>query len=73
MPFKRDWLCNGSQVKGRPADLGYYIGYKICEAYYRNAANKRQAVRDILEVKDFQQFLQASQYDEKLGGVRREH
>jgi uncharacterized protein YjaZ len=63
-----NWLYNGSQAKDRPADLGYYVGYKICEAYYRNASNKRQAIKDILELKDFRQFLQASKYDEKFGG-----
>ena len=54
------------QAKDRPADLGYYIGYKICESYYRNSSNKNQAVRDILEVKDFEQFLSASKYDYKF-------
>ena len=63
-----NWLYNSSQVKGKPADLGYYIGYKMCEAYYQNAANKRQAIKDILEIKDFKQFLQASKYDEKFSG-----
>ena len=57
-----DWLYNGSAAKGRPADLGYYIGYKICEAYYRVAKDKKQAVKDILEIKDFNQFLKDSQY-----------
>ena len=57
-----DWLYNGSAAKGRPADLGYYIGYKICEAYYQAARDKKQAVKDILEIKDFNQFLKDSQY-----------
>ena len=30
------WLYN-SGIKDRPADLGYFIGYKICEAYYKKA------------------------------------
>ena len=51
----------------RPADLGYYIGYKIAEAYYKNAADKKQAVKDILEIKDFNEFLKASKYEEKFG------
>ena len=63
-----NWLYNGSQAKDRPADLGYYIGYKICEAYYQNAANKKQAIKDILEIKEFNQFLRASKYDEKFSG-----
>lgn len=60
------WLYNGNDIKDRPADLGYYIGYKIAEAYYKNAADKKQAVRDILEIKDFEAFLKASRYEEKF-------
>ena len=57
-----NWLYQGQEAKGRPADLGYYIGYKICESYYRAAKDKKQAVKDILEIKDFNQFLKDSQY-----------
>ncbi len=61
-----DWLYNGDNSKDRPADLGYYMGHKISEAYYKNAKNKRQAIRDILEVKDFPEFLEKSRYREKF-------
>lgn len=63
------WLYNGNDIKDRPADLGYYMGYKIAESYYKNAADKRQAVRDILEIKDFAAFLKASRYEEKFGAA----
>ncbi len=63
------WLYNGNSIKDRPADLGYYMGYKIAEAYYKNAADKKQAVRDILEIKDFAAFLKASRYEEKFGAA----
>jgi hypothetical protein len=42
------------------------MGYKISEAYYKNAADKKQAVRDILIVKDCQQLLKVSRYAEKF-------
>jgi hypothetical protein len=61
------WLYQGDKSKDRPADLGYYMGYKICEAYYQQAADKKQAIKDILEIKDFNQFLTTSRYAEKLG------
>ncbi|HEX8148941.1 MAG TPA: DUF2268 domain-containing putative Zn-dependent protease [Pyrinomonadaceae bacterium] len=61
-----NWLYNGRTARERPADLGYYVGYKVCQAYYRNAADKKRAIRDILEIKDFGQFLQASRYEEKF-------
>ncbi|MGH9769206.1 MAG: DUF2268 domain-containing putative Zn-dependent protease, partial [Blastocatellia bacterium] len=61
------WLYNGSSVKDRPADLGYYMGYRIAESYYNQAKDKKQAIKDILSIKDFEQFLQASGYQSKFG------
>ncbi|MGZ9735685.1 hypothetical protein [Flavobacterium sp. GNP002] len=48
-----DWLygikgrnLNGTQIK----DLGYFMGYKICKAYYDNTTDKKQAIKDIIEM-----------------------
>lgn len=66
-----NWLYNGDQ-KGDSADLGYYMGYKICESYYNNAKNKQQAIKEIIEVnysdnKAIEEFLTKSKfYDEKI-------
>jgi flavodoxin len=60
-----NWLYNGSSVKGKPADLGYYVGYKIVEAYYKNAIDKKQAIVDIIEMVNPIQFLEQSKYDQK--------
>lgn len=60
------WMYNGFKSKDRPGDLGYYMGYKICWSYYNNAKNKRQAVRDALNVKDFPAFFEASRYRQKF-------
>lgn len=61
-----NWLYNYSTVKDRPADLGYYIGYKIAQEYYANMADKKQAVIDIIEMNDPIEFLQKSKYDQKV-------
>jgi hypothetical protein len=61
-----NWLYQGEKAKDKPADLGYYIGYKIAESYYNNAPDKKQAVKDILEIKDFEKFLAESRYEEKF-------
>lgn len=45
----RNWLYNGRQ-KGESADLGYYVGYEICKLYYQNTKDKKQAVKDIIEL-----------------------
>lgn len=57
------WLYQGAASSHRPADLGYYIGYKIVEAYYQKTANPQQAIYDILNIQDFVAFWQASGYD----------
>lgn len=58
-----EWLYNGTDEKrGYPGDLGYYIGYKVCEAYYNRSTDKKQAVKDILSIQDFDTFLQKSGY-----------
>ena len=56
------WMYQGDKSKGRPADLGYYIGYKICETFYRRAADKRAAVSRILNITDAEAFLRESGY-----------
>lgn len=60
------WFYNGGSAKVRPADLGYYVGYKITEAYYTNAKDKKQAIREILETTDYDQFLKLSAYADKF-------
>lgn len=64
-----NWLYNGGQ-RGEDADLGYYVGYEISKAYYGNAKDKQQAVKDIIEL-DFaddaavEAFLARSGYFEE--------
>ncbi|MFL5739944.1 MAG: DUF2268 domain-containing putative Zn-dependent protease, partial [Flavisolibacter sp.] len=61
-----DWLYNGSNAK-TVADLGYYVGYAICESYYNKAKNKMQAIKEIIELnysddKAVENFFQQSGY-----------
>lgn len=58
---KRDlsaWLYNGTMDKA--GDLGYWVGWRICKAYYLNASDKQAAVRDIIELRDAKAFLARS-------------
>ena len=59
-PDYSKWMYNATTAKDRPADLGYYVGYLITRAYYRNAKDKRKAVYDILNIQDARAFYQAS-------------
>lgn len=62
------WLYQGSKAKDRPADLGYYMGYRIAQSYYGRTPDKKKAVHDILTVRDYKSFLRASKYADKFGG-----
>ena len=61
-----NWFYQGDRAKDSPADLGYYMGYKICEAYYNKAKDKKAAVREMLETKDTMAFLKESGYANKF-------
>lgn len=55
------WLYN-SHSPERPRDLGYFIGFKICESYYNNANDKARAISEIMVIKKPQAFLAKSKY-----------
>jgi len=56
------WLRNYEHVKDRPADLGYYVGYRITKLYYERTTDKTAALRTILNVQDPPAFLAMSGY-----------
>lgn len=43
-----NWLYNGSD--NPHADLGYFVGYRICQSYYEHHTNKRAAIKNIIEL-----------------------
>ncbi|MBF9221342.1 hypothetical protein [Hymenobacter ruricola] len=73
-PYLRNWFYN--QLSDDPhhvPDLGYYMGYAICKAYYQRAKNKKEAVRQLLELdytdaKAVEALLRASAYYPALPG-----
>ena len=44
-----EWLYNGGSGTAHP-DLGYFMGYRICEAFYKHAADKRLAIKTMIEL-----------------------
>jgi hypothetical protein len=44
------WLDNSTFDK--QCDLGYWVGYRIVKSYYQRAADKRRALREIIEMTD---------------------
>ena len=55
-----DWFY--SYHSNRPADLGYYIGYKIVKSFYDNHKNKKQAIKEIIKMNAPKLFLKESGY-----------
>jgi len=56
------WLWASLQQKAHPKLLGYAMGYKICESYYKKAGDKNGALQQILRMDDDLAFLKASAY-----------
>ncbi|MEM9830214.1 MAG: DUF2268 domain-containing putative Zn-dependent protease [Bacteroidota bacterium] len=59
------WLYGVKAPEGRPRDLGYWIGYEICQAYYSRSEDKNQALVEILNIRDFDAFLEESGFLEE--------
>ena len=58
------WLYNGNKDRGGvPADMGYWVGFRIAKSYWDNMEDKQQAFRDILLWDDADEFLEKSGYD----------
>jgi len=57
-----NWLYQGDRSKDRPADLGYFVGSRICQSYYEHANDKHAAVVEILRMSDPTAFVRQSKY-----------
>lgn len=64
-----NWLYNGDDAPNGIADLGYFVGYKICKSYYDNAKDKKKALKEIIELEysteTVANFFNQSNYAEK--------
>lgn len=59
----RQWTGNATfRADDWTGDLGYYVGAEVCRGYYKQAADKAQAVRDLLAMRDPDAILAASGY-----------
>ena len=66
-PNWNDWLYNDRSNEFKIRDLGYYVGYAICEGYYNNSADKSKAIKEMIELdctdkKSVLEFLEKSEY-----------
>lgn len=42
--------------------MGYFIGYRIAEAFYKKSPDKRLAIQKMIQLQDYKQFLVDSSY-----------
>ena len=56
------WLYSPATAPGRPPDMGYWIGMRICEAYVARAADRAQALQTLLQLRDPRRILRDSGY-----------
>lgn len=57
------WLGNYRNAPpGWPYELGYWVGMRIWQDYYDRAADKRQAIREMLDFEDAETMLRRSGY-----------
>lgn len=45
-----NWLWGQNRNELQVRDLGYYIGYEICERYYTQAEDKQAAIKTLIEL-----------------------
>lgn len=63
-----DWIGNNSREIDEDwhADIGYFIGARICEDYYNQAEDKQQAIKTLLNVSNPMEILEMSGYAKRF-------
>ena len=62
-----EWLYTGRRTaQGHPADMGYYMGFKILEAYSTKFETVETAIVAMLTTTDYEEIFNASGYAEKF-------
>jgi hypothetical protein len=62
-----DWLYNGGGNSSTvPADLGYYVGFKIIESFVLSFNNESDAIEAMLNNYDYYDIFEKSNYETKF-------
>lgn len=67
----RGWIYDATPGGGRPADLGYWIGYRIARSYYQRAADKPAALQQLLAIDDAEALLKRSGLADEFAALAR--
>lgn len=65
-----NWIWNNLDNEFKTRDLGYYIGYAIAEKYYNQTANKKEAIKTLIELDynkqaEIEKFIDKTKYFSK--------
>lgn len=65
-----NWLYNNTNNEFKMRDLGYYVGYAICEKFYNLSKDKKAAIKEMIELdynkeEDLIAFVEKSKYFDK--------
>jgi hypothetical protein len=65
-----NWLYNNLENEFKTRDLGYYIGYAIAEKYYNQSKNKKEAIKNLIELDynkqaEIEKFVDEAKYFSK--------
>ena len=64
LAINAQWFLNiADTAKQRPGSLGYFIGFRICESYFKNHGNKKSALTDLIEMENPKRIYLESLYD----------
>ena len=61
----RTWMYNGNVPfpdNHGASDIGYWVGYAVAREYYRRAGDQRQAIRELILLRDPERLLEESGY-----------
>jgi hypothetical protein len=58
-----EWFFVQPPDSTRPPNLGYFLGYRIAEAWYHRFAGRRDRVAALIGIDDYRKFLAESGYD----------
>jgi hypothetical protein len=62
-----EWLYTGKTTsQGHPADMGYYVGFKILESYSSNFDSIEDAIIAMLSATDYKKIFKDSNYASKF-------
>lgn len=61
-----NWFFNSDDNEFGIMDLGYYVGYTICDRYYQQASDKDQAIIDMIDL-DYSDLNTIAEYVDASG------